>query len=158
LPRALLAGYRRLASTARSIVMDWNPASMAEDLEWASRQEVLDAHVRRVAAHFAGYERVVLHLVAPMDVTTRRAWLERGDRWLHKYARLSTSSATAALDRAIEWHSRQGAGVDRCLRAYVASTTISANRRTPGSSDGPHRRMRPSPGRRRSARVPSRPR
>lgn len=118
----LLAGYGRLASRNQSVVMDWNPASMAENLVWARRQEVLDAHVVRVAAHFEHYALTLLHLVAPIEVTTRRAWLERGDPWLDHYAQMSTSTAATTLDRAVDWHARQRAGLERCLRAYASAS------------------------------------
>ena len=118
----LLAGYERLASGDHSIVMDWNPASMAEDLEWAAPQELLNAHLARVAANFESYTCTVLHLVAPVEVATRRAWLERGDTWLDRYAQMSTSTAPSTLDRAVDWHSQQVAGLGRCLRAYESAS------------------------------------
>lgn len=80
-------------------VMDWNPAGMAGDLPWATADRArFGEHLQAVRA-VAGERLLLLHLLAPADITIDRARRERGEEWLARSDQIAQSGGHLAPDR-----------------------------------------------------------
>lgn len=80
-------------------IMDWNPASMAGDLPWASKDPALFRHHLQTGYTLAGGGVLLLHLQAPAEVTIERASAERGEEWLARSDRIARSAGHDQPDR-----------------------------------------------------------
>ncbi len=79
--------------------MDWNPAGMAGDLCGATRDRArFREHLQAVRALARG-KVLLLHLLAPADVTVERAGRERGDEWLVRADQIAMSAGHHHADR-----------------------------------------------------------
>lgn len=133
----MLSAYKRIFAK-RWIVSDWNAVGMIEDLPWAQPDrtslttnrpfaradpEMLAGHAAAVMKAAKGLHPTLFVLDVPLDVAIRRAWRERGERWLAQKARyIKPVSGTETLaDRVVREMKRAAPRSQDVMDAHAAA-------------------------------------